>query len=416
MRAVCWNGKSDVRVETVPDPQIINSRDAIVRITSTAICGSDLHLYNGFIPTMKKGDILGHEFMGEVVEVGKGVDNLKAGDRIVVPFAIACGKCWFCEHDLYSLCDNSNPNAWMAEKAYGYAPSGLFGYSHLTGGYAGGQAEYVRVPFADVGGFKIENDSLSDEQVLFLTDIFPTGYMAAENCNIQPGDTVAVWGCGPVAQFAIQSAWMLGAERVIAIDRIPERLLLAKTWGRAEVIDYEEVDGVVDTLRELTGGRGPDACIDAVGLEAHGTTVDALYDRAKQSVRMESDRPHALRQAFQACRKGGTISIPGVYGGLIDKLNLGSAFQKGLTLKMGQTHVHKYVRPLLERIQNGEIDPSRIITHRLTLEDAPDAYKSFRDKEDSCIKVVMKPHWEGGSGHFHHHHGGSGGPGSIHAE
>jgi threonine dehydrogenase-like Zn-dependent dehydrogenase len=417
MRAVCWNGKSDVRVETVPDPQIINSRDAIVRITSTAICGSDLHLYNGFIPTMKKGDILGHEFMGEVVEVGKGVDNLKAGDRIVVPFAIACGKCWFCEHDLYSLCDNSNPNAWMAEKAYGYSTSGLFGYSHLTGGYAGGQAEYVRVPFADVGGFKIENDSLSDEQVLFLTDIFPTGYMAAENCNIQPGDTVAVWGCGPVAQFAIQSAWMLGAERVIAIDRVAERLNLAESWGRAELINYEEVDSVVDTLRELTGGRGPDACIDAVGLEAHGTTVDALYDRAKQSVRMESDRPHALRQAFQACRKGGTVSIPGVYGGLIDKLNLGAAFQKGLTLRMGQTHVHKYLRPLLDRIQNGEIDPSRLITHRLTLEDAPEAYKTFRAKEDSCIKVVMKPQWDraqgdgNGHAHHHHHHHGNGGNG-----
>src|SRR5215210_1691480 len=405
MRAVCWNGKNDIRVETVPDPQILNSRDAIVKVTSTAICGSDLHLYNGFIPTMKKGDILGHEFMGEVVEVGKGVGNLKAGDRVVVPFAIACGKCWFCEHDLYSLCDNSNPNAWMAEKAYGYTTSGLFGYSHLTGGYAGGQAEYVRVPFADVGGFKIENDALSDEQVLFLTDIFPTGYMAAENCNIQPGDTVAVWGCGPVAQFAIQSAWMLGAGRVIAIDRFPERLLLAQTWGRAEVIDYEQVDSVVDTLRELTGGRGPDACIDAVGLEAHGTTVDALYDRAKQTVRMESDRPHALRQAFQACRKGGTISIPGVYGGLIDKLNLGSAFQKGLTLKMGQTHVHKYMRPLLDRIEQGEIDPSRVITHRLSLDDAPAGYKTFRDKEDSCIKIVMKPHFDG-NGHSHRHDSG----------
>jgi len=404
MRAVCWNGKNDVRVETVPDPQILNSRDAIVRVTSTAICGSDLHLYNGFIPTMKKGDILGHEFMGEVVEVGKGVGNLQVGDRIAVPFAIACGKCWFCEQELFSLCDNSNPNAWMAEKAYGYSTSGLFGYSHLTGGYAGGQAEYVRVPYADVGGFKIENDSLDDEQVLFLTDIFPTGYMAAENCNIKPGDTIAVWGCGPVAQFAIQSAWMLGAERVIAIDRVPERLLLAQTWGRAEVIDYEQVDSVVDTLRELTGGRGPDACIDAVGLEAHGTTVDALYDRAKQTVRMESDRPHALRQAFQACRKGGTISIPGVYGGLIDKLNLGSAFQKGLTLKMGQTHVHRYMRPLLDRIQNGEIDPSRIITHRLTLDDAPAGYKTFRDKEDSCIKIVMKPHFDGnGRTHRHHH-------------
>jgi threonine dehydrogenase-like Zn-dependent dehydrogenase len=407
MRAVCWNGKGDVRVETVPDPEILNPRDAIVKVTSTAICGSDLHLFGGFIPTMKKGDILGHEFMGEVVEVGRGVGNLKAGDRIAVPFAIACGDCWFCKEELYSLCDNSNPNAWMAEKAYGYTTSGLFGYSHLTGGYAGGQAEYVRVPYADIGGFKIDNDSLSDEQVLFLTDIFPTGYMAAENCNIQPGDTVAVWGCGPVGQFVIQSAWLLGAGRVIAIDRVPERLLLAQSWGRAEVIDYEQVDSLVDHLREMTGGRGPDSCVDAVGLEAHGTTVDALYDRAKQSVRLETDRPHALRQAFQACRKGGTISIPGVYGGLLDKLNLGAAFQKGLTLKMGQTHVHRYMRKLYNHIQNGDVDPTRVITHRLSLEDAPGAYRDFRAKEDSCIKVVLKPHSHGGNGHghAHRHHG-----------
>ncbi|HET9211509.1 MAG TPA: zinc-dependent alcohol dehydrogenase [Thermoanaerobaculia bacterium] len=423
MRAVCWNGKSDVRVETVPDPKILNARDAIVRITSTAICGSDLHLYNGFIPTMKKGDILGHEFMGEVVELGQGVKNLSVGDRVIVPFAIACGNCWFCQQELFSLCDNSNPNAWMAEKAYGHATAGLFGYSHLTGGYAGGQAEFVRVPFADVGPLKIEDSSLSDEQVLFLTDIFPTGYMAAENCNIKPGDTVAVWGCGPVGQFAIQSAWLLGAGRVIAIDRFPERLQLAATWGRAEVLNYEEVDSLVDTLREMTGGRGPDACIDAVGLEAHGTTVDALYDRAKQSVKLETDRPHALRQAFQACRKGGTVSIPGVYGGLLDKLNLGAAFQKGLTLKMGQTHVQRYTRPLLERIQNGEIDPTRVISHRLSLEDAPGAYRTFREKEDSCIKVVMKPDWGGnghnhghshGHGHFHGHgNGGNGGNGGT---
>jgi threonine dehydrogenase-like Zn-dependent dehydrogenase len=407
MRAVCWNGKSDVRVETVPDPEILNARDAIVRITSTAICGSDLHLYNGFIPTMKKGDILGHEFMGEVVELGQGVKNLNVGDRVIVPFAIACGNCWFCQQELFSLCDNSNPNAWMAEKAYGHATAGLFGYSHLTGGYAGGQAEFVRVPFADVGPLKIEDSSLSDEQVLFLTDIFPTGYMAAENCNIKPGDTVAVWGCGPVGQFAIQSAWLLGAGRVIAIDRFPERLQLAQTWGRAEVLNYVEVDSMVDTLREMTGGRGPDACIDAVGLEAHGTTVDALYDRAKVSVKLGTDRPHALRQAFQACRKGGTVSIPGVYGGLLDKLNLGAAFQKGLTLKMGQTHVQRYTRPLLERIQNGEIDPSRVISHRLSLEDAPGAYRTFREKEDSCIKVVMKPDW-GGNGHDHGHSHGHG--------
>jgi len=401
MKALCWNGKNDVRVETVPDPQILNPRDAIVRITSTAICGSDLHLFDGYIPTMKKGDILGHEFMGEVVDVGRGVGNLKVGDRVVVPFTICCGHCSFCKQELWSLCDNSNPNAWMAEKMYGFSAAGLFGYSHMMGGYAGGQAEYARVPYADVGPLKVP-EGLPDEQALFLSDIFPTGYMAAENCNIQPGDTVAVWGCGPVGQFAIQSAWMLGAERVIAIDRFPERLLLAESWGRAEVIDYEQVDSVVDTLREMTGGRGPDACIDAVGMEAHGHSIDALYDRAKQAVKLETDRPHVLRQAFQACRKGGTVSIPGVYGGVIDKVPLGAAFNKGLTLKMGQTHVPRYMRPLLERVIAGEIDPSRVITHRLPLDAAADGYHIFRDKEDDCIKIVLKPDWS-------HRHGGNGG-------
>src|SRR5436305_2587456 len=401
MKALCWNGKNDVRVETVPDPQILNPRDAIVRITSTAICGSDLHLFDGYIPTMKKGDILGHEFMGEVVDVGRGVGNLKVGDRVVVPFTICCGHCSFCKQELWSLCDNSNPNAWMAEKMYGFSAAGLFGYSHMMGGYAGGQAEYARVPYADVGPLKVP-EGLPDEQALFLSDIFPTGYMAAENCNIQPGDTVAVWGCGPVGQFAIQSAWVLGAERVMAIDRVPERLLVAESWGRAEVIDYEQVDSVVDTLREMTGGRGPDACIDAVGMEAHGHSIDALYDRAKQAVKLETDRPHVLRQAFQACRKGGTVSIPGVYGGVIDKVPLGAAFNKGLTLKMGQTHVPRYMRPPLERVIAGEIDPSRVITHRLPLDAAADGYHIFRDKEDDCIKIVLKPDWS-------HRHGGNGG-------
>ncbi|MFL6237218.1 MAG: zinc-dependent alcohol dehydrogenase [Thermoanaerobaculia bacterium] len=401
MRAVCWNGKTDIRVETVPDPEILNPRDAVVKITATAICGSDLHLYDGYIPTMKKGDILGHEFMGEVVELGREVKNLKIGDRVVVPFTIACGQCFFCQKGLWSACDNSNPNAWMMEKAYGASGSGLFGYSHMMGGYAGGQAEYARVPFADVGPLKVP-DGLDDEKVLFLSDIFPTGYMAAENCNLQPGDTVAVFGCGPVGQFAIQSAWMLGAGRVIAIDRFPERLLLAESWGRAETVDYEEADGIVDLLRDMTGGFGPDACIDAVGMEAHGTTLDAYYDKAKQTVKLGTDRPHALRQAIQACRKGGTVSIPGVYGGLLDKFPLGAAFGKGLTLKMGQTNMHNYMKPLLDRIERGEIDPSRLITHRLGLDDAPWAYQTFRDKQDNCIKVVMKP-----DGHFHSH-GGNG--------
>jgi threonine dehydrogenase-like Zn-dependent dehydrogenase len=389
MKAVCWYGKNDVRVETVPEPKLLNPRDAIVKVTLTAICGSDIHLYDGCIPTMHQGDILGHEFMGEVMEVGSEITHLRPGDRVVVPFTIACGACFFCTKELWSLCDNTNPNAWMVEKVYGDSPSGLFGYSHMLGGYAGGQAEYVRVPFADVGPIKIPT-SLQDEQVLFLSDIFPTGYMAAENCNIQQGDTVAVWGCGPVGQFAIRSAYMLGAHQVIAIDRIPERLRLAKTHGEAIVLDYQEVN-VREALRDLTGGRGPDACIDAVGMEAHGTALDALYDRAKMAMYLATDRLHALRQAIQECRKGGIVSIPGVYGGFLDKVPFGAAFAKGLTLKMGQTHVHRYLRPLLRRIEQGDIDPAFVITHRLHLDDAPHGYEIFRDKKEQCIKIVLQP-------------------------
>jgi len=389
MKALCWNGKYDVRVENVPDPEILNPRDAIVKITSTAICGSDLHLYDGYIPTMEAGDILGHEFMGEIVEVGKQVTNLKVGDRVVVPFTIACGHCFFCQNAMWSLCDNSNPNAWMLEKLYGSSPSGLFGYSHMMGGYAGGQAEYARVPFADIGPIKIP-DGLADEQVLFLSDIFPTGYMAAENCNIQPGDTVAIWGCGPVGQFAIKSAYMLGAERVIAIDDTPARLQMAREQGHAETIDFSKAP-TLDQLKELTGGRGPDACIDAVGLEAHGTSLDAIYDRVKTATMLDTDRPHVLREAIMACRKGGTVSLAGVYGGFLDKVPMGAAFGKGLTLKMGQTHVHKYLGPLLERVQRGEIDPSFVITHQLKLADAAKGYAMFKHKDDGCIKVVLKP-------------------------
>lgn len=389
MKALCWYGSKDVRVETVPDARILNPRDAVVKVTSTAICGSDLHLYNGNIPTLEKGDILGHEFMGEVVEVGKEVNTLKVGDRVVVPFAIACGNCFFCQRTLWSLCDNSNPNARMAEKLYGSSGSGLFGYSHLFGGYAGGQAEYVRVPFADVGPLKVPG-GLPDEKVLFLSDIFPTGYMAAENCLIEPGDTVAVWGCGPVGLFAMKSAFWLGAERVIGIDRFPERLNMAQSFAGAVPLNYQDVD-VMDCLKDITGGRGPDACIDAVGMEAHGTTLDAWYDRAKHSTYLATDRPHALRQAIQACRKGGTVSIPGVYGGLLDKMNFGAAFSKGLRLVMGQTHVHRYMRPLLERIERGDVDPSLIITHRARLDEAPGCYSTFNQKEDACVKVVLKP-------------------------
>ena len=372
-----------------PTP-LSNLRDAVIKITCTAICGSDLHLYNGLIPTMKAGDILGHEFMGEVVEVGHAVKNLRVGDRVVVPFPIACGACFFCTNELFSLCENSNPNAWMAEKMWGHSPAGIFGYSHMLGGYAGGQAEYARVPFADVGPIKIP-DGLSDEQVLFLSDIFPTGYMAAENCDIKPGDTIAVWGCGPVGQFAIKSAGMLGAERVIAIDRFPERLRMARERAGAETtINYEEED-VYDTLMSLTGGRGPDACIDAVGMEAHAPGVFGAYDRVKQAVMLETDRPPVLRQAMMACRSGGTVSIPGVYGGFIDKVPFGSIMNRALTIKTGQTHVQRYMRPLLERIERGEIDPSFVITHRLRLDEAPRGYETFLHKQDECIKVVLKP-------------------------
>ncbi len=379
-----------MRVVEVPDPKILNPRDAIVRITSTAICGSDLHLYNGFIPTMEKGDIVGHEFMGEVVEVGSGVKNLQIGDRIVVPFPISCGSCFFCQTSLFSLCENSNPNAPIARKLWGTSPAGIYGYSHLLGGYSGGQAQYARVPYADVDHIKIPEE-LTDEQVLFLSDIFPTGYMAAENCNIQPGDTVAVWGCGPVGQFAMKSAFMLGAERVIGIDRFPERLRMAEEKVGAETINYEEMD-TYDALMEKTGGRGPDACIDAVGMEAHSSsTLEYAYDRTKQALMMESERPIVVREAIRVCRNGGTISLAGVYGGFSDKIPMGALMNKALTVKTGQTHVQRYMKPLLERVKAGDIDPSFVITHKLPLEDAPKAYDMFVNKEDGCIKVVLKP-------------------------
>jgi threonine dehydrogenase-like Zn-dependent dehydrogenase len=388
MKATCWMGKRKVQVEEVPDPKILNSHDAIVKITSTAICGSDLHLFNGFIPTMERGDILGHEFMGEVVEVGRGVRNLKVGDRVVVPFPIACGSCLMCGAGLFSLCENSNPNAWIAEKLLGHSPAGVYGYSHMLGGFAGGQAEYARVPFADVGPLKVP-EGLSDEQVLFLSDIFPTGYMAAEMCDIQRGDVVAVWGAGPVGLFAIASARLLGAERVIAIDRFRYRLDMAKQRaGASDVINYEAVN-VQDALLELTGGRGPDKCIDAVGMEAHGHGAIYAYDRVKQAMMLESDRPIALREAILACRNGGVVSVIGVYGGFIDKFPIGAIMNRSLTIRSGQCHVHRYMRPLLERIQNGEIDPSFVITHRLPLDQAPKGYDMFLNKEDNCEKVVL---------------------------
>jgi threonine dehydrogenase-like Zn-dependent dehydrogenase len=390
MRATCWMGTRDIQVRQVPDPKILNPDDAIVRITSTAICGSDLHLYNGFIPSMEKGDIMGHEFMGEVVEVGRDVKKLKVGDRVVVPFPIACGHCMNCESHLYSVCENSNPNAWMAEKLWGYSPAAIYGYSHMLGGYAGGQAEYARVPYADVGPIKIP-DGMPDEQVLFLSDIFPTGYMGADNCNIKRGDTIAVWGCGPVGQFAIKSAFLLGAERVIAIDRFPYRLKMASEQGGAETINYAEVDSVPEVLREMTGGRGPDACIDAVGMEAHGMGLIGAYDRAKQAMMLETDRIIALREAILSCRNGGTVSVIGVYGGFVDKFPFGAVVNRSLTIKAGQAHVQHYMGPLLERIQKGEIDPSFVITHRLNLNDAASGYSTFLNKQDECMKVVLRP-------------------------
>ncbi|WP_399258845.1 zinc-dependent alcohol dehydrogenase [Terriglobus albidus] len=383
-------GKYKVETQTVPDPSIINPRDAIIRITRTAICGSDLHLYDGFIPTMESGDIMGHEFMGIVEDVGSGVGNLRRGDRVVVPFTIACGNCFFCRKKIWSACDNSNPNAHLMEAAYGYSGSGLFGYSHMMGGYAGGQAQYARVPFADVGPLKIESD-LSDEKVLFLSDILPTGYMAAENAQIQPGDTVAVWGCGPVGQFTIASAFMLGAGRVIAIDRYEERLALARALGAITVNYADEDVSVLTAIKDLTGGTGPDSCIDAVGLEGHSAELQGIYDTIKTAFLMETDRPVVLRQAIQAVRKGGTVSIPGVYGGLLDKVPFGAAFGKGITMKMGQTNMHTYMKPLLERIEKGQIDPTYIISHRISLEEAPEMYKVWRDKQENVTKIVIDP-------------------------
>lgn len=389
MKAVCWHGANDVRVDTVSDPKILNPRDAILKITATTICGSDLHIYDGFIPSMKQGDIIGHEFMGEVVDVGREVKKLKIGDRVVVSSIIGCGKCFFCTQQMWSLCDNSNPNGSMQEPLFGFGTSGIFGYSHLFGGYAGAQAEYVRVPFADYGAIKVP-ESLTDAQALPISDAFPTGYMGADLCNIQPGDIVAVWGCGPVGQFTIRSAYMLGAERVIAIDRIPERLKMAREQSGAEIINYEEVDAG-EALKEMTGGRGPDACVDAVGLEAHGMGAEGLYDKVKQAVRLETDRPNILRQMIVSCRKGGTLSVMGVYAGFVDKMPMGAAFNKGLTIRMGQMHGQKYIPMLIERVLKGEIDPSFVFTHQLPLEEVKQGYEMFKHKRDNCIKVLLKP-------------------------
>jgi threonine dehydrogenase-like Zn-dependent dehydrogenase len=393
MKAVCYHGMHDVRIDTVPDPVIENPKNLIIKVTSTAICGSDLHIFDGFLaPFMEDGDILGHEPMGEVVEVGSAVTKFKVGDRIVVPFTISCGECFFCQKSLYSCCDNTNRMPEYGAKAIGYPPAGLYGYSKLTGEYPGGQAQYLQVWNADVGPVKVP-DSLTDEQALFLSDVFPTGWMAAENTELEPGDTVAVWGCGPVGQFTIRSLYLQGAGRVIAIDEIPERLQMARDGG-AETIDFEEVDNVCDRLKEMTNGRGPDRVVDAVGCEAAGHgAIDAVLDKAKSAVFLTTDRAHALRAAIMCCRKGGTVSVPGVYVGFPDKIPFGAVMNKGLTIKTGQTHMPRYTEPLLQRITNGEIDPSFVVTHRVPLDQAPEMYETFRDKKDACIKVVLKP-WE----------------------
>lgn len=387
MKALCWQGRHEVSVKQVTEPRILNPHDAVIKVTTAAICGSDLHLYDGYIPTMKKGDILGHETMGEVMEVGPLVRKVKVGDKIVIPFDISCGFCHHCLHEEFSFCDNTNPNSVTADKIYGHSGAALFGYSHMFGGYAGGQAEFIRVPFVDTNSLVIPA-GVPDEKVLFLSDIFPTGYMAAENCDIKRGDTVAIWGAGPVAQMAVRSAYMLGAERVIVIDHYEGRLTMAERSG-ATTINFDDSNGVLDELNFLTGGRGPDSCIDAVGMEAHGHTVPASIDRVKAAVGLATDRPDALRQAIQACKKGGTISVPGVYGGFLDKIPFGAAFSKGLTFKMGQTHTQKYMKPLLDRVLADEIDPSFVITHRVKIEDGPESYKLFNENKSECIKVVM---------------------------
>jgi len=390
MKALCWNGINNLGVETVADPTLINKQDGIVKVSLSSVCGSDLHLLDGYVPSMKKGDIIGHEFMGEVVEVGSAVKSIQKGDRVVVGSIIGCGDCYFCQEESWSLCDNSNPNAALLEKAYGHASAGIFGYSHAFGGYAGSHAQYIRVPFIDKGAFKIP-EGIEDERAVFVSDAFPTGYMAADMCDIQPGDIVAVWGCGGVGLMAMESAYLLGAERVIAIDRIPERLQLAKERAKAEILDYSQTDNIIEVLSEMTGGRGPDRCIDAVGMEAHSNSVDYYYDRVKQAVRFQTDRPTVLRQAIMACRKGGTVSIVGVYGGLLDKFPMGAAMNKALTLRMGQMHAQKYIPRLLEHVAIGDVDPSYLLTHKLSLDRGPEGYKLFKDKSEHCVRSVFAP-------------------------
>lgn len=389
MKALVWNGVNNLNVERVNDPIIQSPNDAIVKVHLSSVCGSDLHLLDGYVPSMREGDVIGHEFMGEIVETGKGVSKLKKGDRVVMSSMVGCGECSYCKTQAWSLCDNSNPHPWLQEKAYGYATSGIYGYSHAFGGYAGSHAEYIRIPWAENGCFKVP-DELTDEQVLFCSDAFPTGYMAADMADIAPGDVVAIWGCGGVGQMAIRSAWLKGASRVIAIDRFPERLAMAKNIGKAEVLNYMETD-VLEALREMSGGRGPDRCIDAVGMEAHTTGIEQVYDVVKQKARLQSDRPHVLRQAIMACRKAGTVSVVGVYGGLIDKFPMGAAMNKGLTLKMGQMHGQKYIPTLLDHVKKGDVDPSYILTHKWSLQQGPQGYQMFKEKTDNCIRVVFAP-------------------------